>query len=817
MKEGWGGWVGILYSLALLLRALMSLLFPLCSPVCQMAYFELKDFRHALDGFQYLLKKFPFNAEYLRQAASCFSHLKKPQSGVTLILGYIEWFKDTVKENEAAAATAASSVGPPSKKQKTTAAAGADGSASVDYSHIRSCDLDIDLVNIMCELLLALHKYQDVVDAHEDLEPYLLASAQRLMPQPDGVPVELPFDLLSKLGIALLYLKEYSQAETIFAPILDTRPNVASKYDVDSWGDLYIDVAEAYVNNKMYPQAEKLLAQVVDAPAWAHMRNKVFFLQARCAHYQAVASIQSAWANPAHSSEAPHTDLLRQALRLYECVHTEEDGTNVDARLAMSEILQILGEKEKAMEILKGVDIESHPAAFADISSDEAKAATGDETGPASAAAKVRSSLPASASSLKHLDDMRIFHQTCELHLGSGHIDDFLAVALPVLVNVSHASCIGVEEEEDEPMPHAMHQPSVAPGMDAVSRGLPAFPLLPLDKSSTFTAQRSMLTVEFLRPACAAIKHLYARGRLAESLWLIHHLDRMLQRYVHTSQSSSVPVTSISQPGSTAHSTGVITAAMSFSEQVRLIMLGLKYVSAGIFLRLGDAERAYHAIRGPMQHLPYSFPLAHTMNVILNHQSYPGKAIRTLERLLLKHPDSMPIRMLLGHGCLVHQNYECALQHYLHLHAHAPRHALVLLLIGITKLQISLKKLNQYRHHDLTVAFAFLYQYVETKKAESDTQPFATQEAYYNLARACQYVGLAYLAIPYYQKVLSLSADATVRVTQKVRRQPDAYQREPPTPLSSLHAEAAHNLACVYAQTGSPELARRVYAQYCRV
>jgi tetratricopeptide (TPR) repeat protein len=439
---------------------------------------------------------------------------------------------------------------------------------------------------------------------------------------------------------------------------------------------------------------------------------------------------------------------------------------------------------------LRGIDMDAHP--------ELAVAAEEEKSSGAAGGTKVRT-LPNSAAAMKHLDDMRVFHQTCELHLQAGAVDDFLAIATPVLVNIINAAMLVIDDDV-EPMPHRMEEPRVGAGADATSRGLPIFPTLPVDKANSFTAQRSMLSSEFLRPACAAIKHLYARDRLPESLWLIHHLDRMLQRYIHTPQP---PSSAIAQPGSTAHSTGAISSSMSFSEQVRLIMLGLKYVSAGIFLRCGDAERAYHAIRAPLQHLPYSFPLAHTMNVILNAQSYPGKAIKTLERLLVKHPDSLPLKMLLGHGCLVHQNYECALQHYLQIYAQQPNHALVLLLIGITKLQISLKKLNLSRQHDLI-------------------QPFATQEAYYNLARAFQYVGLMYQAIPHYHQVLTLSAQVRPHAQSDVSKRPiDSYQPDSTaassTALTSLHADAAHNLACIYAQTGSPDLARRLYAQYCRV
>jgi tetratricopeptide (TPR) repeat protein len=321
------------------------------SSFLQMAYFELKDYRRALDSFQYLLRKHPYHGEYLRQAAACYSHLKKPQSGVTLILGYVEWFKEEVEKGERERGGSSSSASDQQlqalKKQRSNSGTAVDASSSSSTPpHLTRSDLDIDLVNIMCELLLSLRKYQEVVDALEDLLPYLMETLRKNDPArsrqlqekpPEEQVLTLPFDLGSKLGMAHLYLKDYSLAEQLFAPIFA----VESPYDVENWGDLYVEIAEAYVNNKIYPQAEKLLTSVLHAPlqpgqstgTWAHLEGKIVFLQARCAHYQALAQLHASWANPALSSTSTtataHGEQMLKALNLYEKVHVAEEGKNV--------------------------------------------------------------------------------------------------------------------------------------------------------------------------------------------------------------------------------------------------------------------------------------------------------------------------------------------------------------------------------------------------------------------------------------------------------------------------------------------------------
>ena len=409
-------------------------------------------------------------------------------------------------------------------------------------------------------------------------------------------------------------------------------------------------------------------------------------------------------------------------------------------------------------------------------------------------------------------------------------------MALPVVVNIISVAVLAVEDD-DEPIPHPMTVPREATEAAAAAATstatstattttsatesktgeteavAPRFLDLALDKAHAFSAQRLLLSFEFLRPAFAAIKRLYAAERISECMWLIHHLDRVLLRYSHStvSQSSSLHRSSGGGGGGGGSGGTGPNEPPSLPDHVRLLMLGLKYLSAGIFLHWGDSERAYQAIRLPLSHAPYSFPLAHTMNLILNLQSYPGKSVKLLERLLAKHPDALPLQMMLAHGCLVHQNYESALTYYLRLHNSLPSYSLLPLLIGVTKLQLALKKTNRQRHNDLMIAFAFLSKYQQLRKQANTSQPQqAEQEACYNVARAYQYVGLFYMARPLYERVLAISTAPTIAT-------PPSEGSKRPTRVSSLHMEAAHNLAIVYSQTGSPELARRLYAQYCRV
>lgn len=876
----------------------------------QLAYFELKDYRRALDGFQSLLRKCPHDPALLRQAASCYSHMKRPQAGVLMLLDYLEWFKATIARNKerdaqdpvVAREHRAKRARYERSQTHEQVAAEDDASAApaavpstggVDPSLLVPADLDINLVNILCELYLDLYKFQEVVDVIDDLLPALRANLRRAMalemrdpqlPPPDeaegqeeeqegtegqaedDATIELPMDLHSKLGIAYLYLREFTLSDAIFAPLLaSATPGGVVTYDVESWGDLYFDVAEAYVNNRRYPQAERLCQALLTVPEWNN--SLVWLLQAKCGHHQAVAQLHQqsllahqsgAGSESSAASAAVHSDQLRQALKLYERVHADENGENVDVRLALSELYHTLGDTERAKDILRGIDVEAHHVAVA-----LGPHAIGARGARADAAlSRLRAAAAPSASFMQKQDELRIFSQSCELLLQSGSRAEFLELALPVVVNIVSVAVLGLDDD-DEFMPHERLVPTVAgptlaaataaataapgasvatgsgsdagqgaggaPGSSA-SVVAPRFLDMAVDKGNAFPAQRLMLSFEFLRPAFAAVKQLYALDRLAETLWLIGNLERLLQRYTRSaSQHSST--SSVQHGGTSTAGVGAAIrpssdSAASLVEHVRLLLLGLKYINAGIFLRLNDHERAYKCLRPVLAACPYSFPVAHSLNLVLNAQSYPGKAVKSLERMLNKTPDSLPLQLLLAHGCLIHQNYESAMVYYLRLLSALPHEPLLSLLVGVTKLQIALKKTNRQRHHSLLAAFAFLFHYADQKKRQA-AQPHAEQEACYNVARACQNVGLFYMARPLYERVLALSAAPTnTRAATTAPRGDSAAASSfagsssgGPSAgrISSLHAEAAHNLAIIYTQSGSPQLARRLYAQYCRV
>jgi general transcription factor 3C polypeptide 3 (transcription factor C subunit 4) len=219
------------------------------------------------------------------------------------------------------------------------------------------------------------------------------------------------------------------------------------------------------------------------------------------------------------------------------------------------------------------------------------------------------------------------------------------------------------------------------------------------------------------------------------------------------------------------------------------VMDEINLMAAGIAYNVGDYEMAYKYIRPVVALRPHSFEEVHLLNRILIKIEFHNKGVRYMERELDKHPDSVPLRILVGHAFLMHQNYDYAMDQYGQVvrdprYTHNPT---VNLFMGIASLQKAMLRRTKDRHHGIAKSFAFFLHYYRLRKGDA--------EAAYNLARAYHFLGLLPYATQYYEEVLERGNKGDI----------------------SLQREAAHNLAVIYTQSGSHELARRLYEEYCTV
>ncbi|MES1911454.1 MAG: hypothetical protein MHM6MM_003878, partial [Cercozoa sp. M6MM] len=317
----------------------------------------------------------------------------------------------------------------------------------------------------------------------------------------------------------------------------------------------------------------------------------------------------------------------------------------------------------------------------------------------------------------------------------------------------------------------------------------------------------------------------------------------------------------------------------------------LAFVGVGVECAAGRHSAAYDLLRDAIDAAPHSSAVLTEFLQVLHAMRFHSKLTRHVRRALDKAPESLPLRLLLAHTHGVKKTFHLALLDYLDVRqrlrrrrAALARHvarmqslkqqtettapgsgddgdeATIDLLVAVCFLQQAMKRSVAGRHAHLRQALAFLMRYCQAHvylpSFERRTQSHGgarappamafcanvDAEASFNAARFFHFLGLRHLAVPLYERVLSLapqslppdvrlrSAAGTDGADSDHTDGEDQLQTVPRSflvagterahsPLLLPHCvdlsrEAAHNLAIIYAESGSPELSRRLMSQY---
>eukprot|EP00057_Strongylocentrotus_purpuratus_P015886 XP_011670360.1 PREDICTED: general transcription factor 3C polypeptide 3 isoform X2 [Strongylocentrotus purpuratus] len=181
-------------------------------------------------------------------------------------------------------------------------------------------------VNTIAELYISSRQYQRAIQVMCDhcgvrVE---LGKVEPSRAEPEAVNVHipdgLPIDLRVKLAICLIHSRHLTPVAMVTQPLFSEDP--------EEMGDLYLDVAEAYIEINDYEAAKPILAALVAA--------KNYNLPAVWLRY---AECLNSLGELAESSRA-YSEVLKQAPR------------HLDARLALAAIEQQLGRAESALQTL---------------------------------------------------------------------------------------------------------------------------------------------------------------------------------------------------------------------------------------------------------------------------------------------------------------------------------------------------------------------------------------------------------------------------------------------------------------------------------
>ncbi|KAJ3316929.1 transcription factor TFIIIC subunit tfc4 [Blyttiomyces sp. JEL0837] len=170
-------------------------------------------------------------------------------------------------------------------------------------------------------------------------------------------------------------------------------------------------------------------------------------------------------------------------------------------------------------------------------------------------------------------------------------------------------------------------------------------------------------------------------------------------------------------------------------------------------------------------------------------QKYFLRQVRALDKMAGKGGAGIgksPVLLnMYGHILMCARSYTNALMIFAEAVKLSPDDPLINLSIGLGYLHWAMQRRTEKRHWRIAQAFTFLFRYSELRNND--------QEACYNIARSFHQIGLKHIAVEYYQKVLDKKVE---------------------DPSMDLSREAAYNLSLIYVESGSMGLAQYTLRKY---
>lgn len=208
----------------------------------------------------------------------------------------------------------------------------------------------------------------------------------------------------------------------------------------------------------------------------------------------------------------------------------------------------------------------------------------------------------------------------------------------------------------------------------------------------------------------------------------------------------------------------------------------LKYLGAKISYQAEQYDVADQFLRSLCSIYPKNIVLWNFLYRVIHKTGMFHLSAKFLHRMVSRHPDNVPLRILNGNSFYMSSSFKIALTEYFPAYQRSPKSPILNLLMGLTYLNLSMSRRTPDRHLSIMQAFAFLNQYYDLTER--------SQEATYNLARAFHQLNLTNFAIPLYEEVLEKEWPPVKTL--------DANHSY----VGHLKREAAYNLALIYRQSG---------------
>jgi general transcription factor 3C polypeptide 3 (transcription factor C subunit 4) len=241
----------------------------------------------------------------------------------------------------------------------------------------------------------------------------------------------------------------------------------------------------------------------------------------------------------------------------------------------------------------------------------------------------------------------------------------------------------------------------------------------------------------------------------------------------------------------------------------------MKMYLADCNCRLGDFSSALKYIKAPAELWPESIQVWNIFTKITLGVGGVRQTAKYIAGMRKKFPESFPLALLSGHVHLQNQHYGQALAEYMHAYRLNAAEPIVKLCLSNVFANYACST-RKDRDLALVHAFSWMQEYGRATRNPLETA--------YNAGRIAHQCSLLQLAVPLYKEAIMYHDQASVQHVENLHiRDPtvsmfaaSCVPSHPSTEMAGadVSREAAFNLALIFRESGSPELAKDVMRRY---
>ncbi|CAI5747511.1 unnamed protein product [Peronospora destructor] len=628
--------------------------------------------------------------------------------------------------------------------------------------NLHSSKYELNAVNMLADLYITLKKYREAIGVIHHLHArYALAQDAD---QVEGDPGGLPLDIAVKYGICHLFKRDFVTAESMFTHLF--------AQDVEVFGDLYLDVADAYIAlGDQDREAAAILQQLLGREEFSIEQIWIKFAAChdRLGIYEtAVEYYEKALAHQRTSPDlSVCPELMLQAMQATRKKNCPLDGIKL-LETYLPETMQppirpywintLQKRKDQDAASAQGDDNGKYLKNDGDSDADELEVEAEDDEDDADDQSRMEMAHDPSLSvdAMENGIRLKLLIELGHLKKLSGEAEVLCQVGIPIiLISLSQTSFR---------LSGRVKNPLVEP------HDRESFMGIVMRVAQQIVVSRALGEQQYYNLVIDIAQTLTELGKYVAAIELLTD--------VNTSDKISKPT----------------------------LRFELRFLALVIALEFKENRMAYECARLNIMEDPHNLGYWNLFSRVIAITGVFSWHQKFLAKLLRDAPESYPAILLAGHQSSAWDIASLTVGELTLAHQKHPNDPLTIFCIGLAFLSASMQRTINDRQHTVAKAFAFLQQYERVRiTAPSDISPDIRQvEAWYNIGRAHQQLGLFHLAIAMYERVL--------RFFETSKKQ----KREVP-PQYLLCRETAYNLSLIYKQSGANDLARYLIAKYLTI